>query len=323
MKKVLFFNHKIEKCGVYQYGHRVYDILAKTQEIEYIYKEIDGYDEYIQILSLEGEGSYSVDAIIYNYHGYTMEWLNSDNIQKKVKNIGISHESADYMFDIKINIDPTFPEQEGERYTIPRPIYENIEEIVATPIAESTRKEFIEKYQDSGLPIIGSFGFGFDDKMFWRLIEMINNQYDEAIIKFLIPMAHFSGDINNLDHLDQGCYNVPRKPGIQLMITHEFFTNTELLQFLHSNTMNIFLYKPCNNRSISSTIDYALSARKPIGISDSHMFRHIYSDAICVYKRGIQDICKDSLENCRPFLEKYSNENMRAKFREIVFSVIS
>ena len=69
MKKVLFFNHKIEKCGVYQYGHRVYDILAKTQEIEYIYKEIDGYDEYIQILSLEGEGSYSVDAIIYNYHG--------------------------------------------------------------------------------------------------------------------------------------------------------------------------------------------------------------------------------------------------------------
>jgi len=320
MKKVLFFNHKIEKCGVYQYGRRVYDILAKTQEIEYIYKEIDCYDEYIQILS--PEGSWSADAIIYNYHDSTMGWLNGHTIQKRVKNIGISHESQEYMFDIKINIDPTFAETEGERYTIPRPIYENIDEIVATPIEDSTRKEFIEKYQDAGLPIIGSFGFGFDDKMFWRLIEMINNQYDEAIIKFVIPMAHFGGNMDAIYQMVQGCYSVPRKPGIQLMITHEFFTNTELLQFLHSNTMNIFLYKPCTNRSISSTIDYALSARKPIGISDSHMFRHIYSDAISVYKRGIPDICKDSLETCRPFLEKYSNENMRAKFLEIVFSVV-
>lgn len=310
-------NHKIEKCGVYQYGRRVYDILAKTQEIEYSYKEIDSYTEYIRDID-----TILADAIIYNYHDSTMGWLNGHTIQKRVKNIGISHESQEYMFDININIDPTLEEKAGERYTIPRPIYENIEEIVATPIAESTRKEFIEKYQDAGLPILGSFGFGFDDKMFWRLIEMINNQYDEAIIKFVIPMAHFSGDLKNLDHLDQGCYSVPRKPGIQLMITHEFFTNTELLQFLHSNTMNIFLYKPCANRSISSTIDYALSARKPIGISDSHMFRHIYSDAICVYKRGIPDISQDSLETCRPFLEKYSNENMRAKFLEIVLSVV-
>jgi len=316
MKKVLFFNHKIEKCGVYQYGRRVYDILVKTQEIEYIYKEVDHYNEYIQIL----EGCWPVDAIIYNYHDSTMGWLlNGNLIQKRVKNIGISHESRDYMFDIKINIDPTIQENlRDRRYTIPRPIYENIDEIVATPIEESARKEFIDKYQYAGLPILGSFGFGFDDKMFWRLIEMINNQYDEAIIKFLIPMPHFSGGLKNLDHLDQGCYSVPRKPGIQLMITHEFFTNTELLHFLHSNTMNIFLYKPCMDRSISSTIDYALSARKPLGISDSHMFRHIYSDAISVYKRGIPDICKDSLETCRPFLEKYSNEKMRDKFREIV-----
>jgi hypothetical protein len=316
MKTVLFFNHKVEKCGVYQYGRRVYDILVKTQEIEYIYKEIDGYSEYVQTLS----SFTSVDVIIYNYHDSTMGWLNGSTIQKKVKNIGISHESQEYMFDIKINIDPTIPETPLERYTIPRPIYENIEEIVATPIAESTRKEFIEKYQDANLPIIGSFGFGFEDKQFWRLIEMINNQYDEAIIKFLIPMAHFGGSMAAINEMVQGCYSVPRKPGIQLMITHEFFTNTELLQFLHSNTMNIFLYKLCNDRSISSTIDYALSARKPLGISDSHMFRHIYSDAICVYKRGIPDILQDSLETCRPFLEKYSNENMRAKFREIVFS---
>jgi hypothetical protein len=318
MKTVLFFNHKIEKCGVYQYGRRVYDILVKTQEIEYIYKEINCFDEYIQILSI-----IHADAIIYNYHDSTMGWLNGHTIQKRVKNIGISHESQEYMFDIKINIDPTFAETEGERYTIPRPIYENIDEIAATPIAESTRKEFIEKYQDAGLPILGSFGFGFDDKQFWRLIEMINNQYDEAIIKFLIPVAHFGGNMDAINQMVNVCYSVPRKPGIQLMITHEFFTNTELLQFLHSNTMNIFLYKACNDRSISSTIDYALSARKPLGISDSHMFRHIYSDAICVYKRGIPDICKDSLETCRPFLEKYSNENMRAKFREIVFSVVS
>ena len=72
------------------------------------------------------------------------------------------------------------------------------------------------------------------------------------------------------------------------MIHTDFVNENDLLIFLQSNTMNIFLYDNLHGRGISSTIDYALSVRRPLGISDSFMFRHIYSDEICLYKNSIQ-----------------------------------
>ena len=61
--KVLFLNHKIENCGVYQYGKRMIDILLLDTEIEYIYEEIDCCEEYLNILLKNPD----ISAIIYNY----------------------------------------------------------------------------------------------------------------------------------------------------------------------------------------------------------------------------------------------------------------
>jgi hypothetical protein len=43
---VLFLNHKVQSCGVYQYGLRMYNILKKSNENKYIYCEIENYNEY-------------------------------------------------------------------------------------------------------------------------------------------------------------------------------------------------------------------------------------------------------------------------------------
>lgn len=316
--KVLFINNIYKQCGVYQYGLRIYEILqplgiSPPQDIEYIYREIHHYAEYIQALSENPEIQY----VIYNYHQTTISWLNTNNIQRKVKNIGIIHESPDNLFDIVIQIEPDSLEN-NRHYSIPRPIFENIH--FSEVIVSQTRRDFIQKYTDTSLPIFGSFGFGFEFKGFEKIIQNINEQYEEAIIKFVIPVAHYDGNYNRINEIHNSCFSFPRKPGIKLMITHEFFTNTELLQFLHSNTMNIFLYDTLQNRSISSTIDYALSVKKPLGISDSHMFRHIYDDSICVYKTPIATIMENSVEYCKVFVEKYSHDNMRAKFREILLA---
>jgi hypothetical protein len=66
--KILFLNSKIQNCGVYQYGLRLFDILKKTKTIEYIYTEIDSLDEYNNLSKFY--------VIIYNYHCSTMPWLN-------------------------------------------------------------------------------------------------------------------------------------------------------------------------------------------------------------------------------------------------------
>src|SRR6267378_1963899 len=98
----------------------------------------------------------NIHAIIYNYHGSTMPWLNEHVIQKRVKNIGIPHESNDKFFDIVCNIDPNAPES-ANKYSLPRPIFENVENLLINykPSSNSI-KEFIE-YSEENTQIFGSF----------------------------------------------------------------------------------------------------------------------------------------------------------------------
>jgi len=299
---ILFLNHKIKNCGVYQYGVRLFEIL---KDDTYIYKEIDSYEEYTNISS-----SSQFTIIIYNYHKFTMPWLNKNTIQTVIRNIGIPHESPDDLFDIICNIDPNGPEDVInliKRFSLPRPIYENF---------EINTNAFIDMHKDSDLPIFGSFGFGFENKGFYKIVEMINQQYDNAIIKFVIPIAHFDPDPYTVHKMKQMCIERNIKPGIVLLITHDFFSTNEILTFLQSNTMNIFLYDQMYGRGISSAIDYALSVKKPIGISDSYMFRNIYSDEICLYKHSI-DYCLKHFD-CSTFLKQYSHENMKNKMKKII-----
>lgn len=313
---VLFLNHKVENCGVYQYGKRVNEILQKDPQINYIYKEIDSYYEYCNIL----QDNAGIMAIIYNYHSSTMTWLNSSSIQRAVKNIGIPHESPEHLFDIVCNIDPNAPEIIN-KFSLPRPIYENIEDIVNTISTNEAVDSFINKYTDTNFPIFGSFGFGFDNKGFDKIVKIINEQYDNAIIKFVIPIAHFDTDPNRIHRMRERCIKMNRKPGIILMISHDFFSTSDILKFLKSNTMNIFLYDLMRIRGISSTIDYAISVKKPIGISDSYMFRNIYSDEICLYKNSINDCMKNSTNYLAKFLDEYSHNNLINKFNKILNSV--
>ena len=38
---ILFINHSVIHCGVYQYGKRIYDIIKHDPDSNYIYKEIN------------------------------------------------------------------------------------------------------------------------------------------------------------------------------------------------------------------------------------------------------------------------------------------
>jgi hypothetical protein len=310
---ILFLNHKVKQCGVYQYGLRLFEILKKTDDIHYIYIEVENSHEYnIALIN-----NPNCKSIIYNYHGSTMSWLNQHTIQRKVKNIGIPHESFNDFFDIVCNIDPNEREYVN-RYSIPRPIYENIDEMLQnyTPSTDSI-KEFIE-YSEEGVPVFGSFGFGFNNKGFDRIVKMVTEQYENAIIKLVIPCAFFDPNSNNTPIIMKNrCIQQNIKPSIKLMITHEFFSTEDILKFLQSNTMNLFLYDYLHDRGISSTIDYAISVKKPLGISDSYMFRNIYSDAICLYKTSISNCLDNSVNYYTKYLTEYSHDNMIIKFRTI------
>lgn len=313
---ILFLNHKKKQCGVYQYGHRIYNILKFTKDINYEYYELDSIEEYNNLIS---KNIYY--AIIYNYHPGTMNWLNEHNIRKDILSIAIPHEVNVSFFNITCDIDPDAKET-NIHYSIPRPIFENIEEILSNVnYSSEENKNFINVHINENLPIFGSFGFGFEFKGFDKIVKLINDNYDHAIIKFIIPTADFCYCSNELNEKIRSlCYSLNVKSGIKLLISHAFFTNEEILKFLSNNTMNIFLYDKLDGRGISSAIDYAISVKKPIGISDSHMFRNIYSDEVSVYESSIEYCMENSVNYYNKYLEKYSNENLRNKFKNIFTS---
>jgi hypothetical protein len=48
------------------------------------------------------------------------------------------------------------------------------------------------------------------------------------------------------------------------------------------------------------------------------MFKNIYSDDICLYKKPIREIMNNSQATIDKFCDEYSNEKMRTVFRNIL-----
>jgi len=286
--RILFLNHKKSRCGIYSYGNRLWNIWKKSSENLFTYQEISSLDEYNNIIL-------DYDIIIYNYHCMTMPWLTSYNINTNIKSIGIWHEGP-----INIPFNRVIDLSSG----IPRPIFENIPDSI-----ENTNQEIINflNYSNDGVPIIGSFGFGFDSKGFDKIITNVCQTFDRAIIKLVITISEF-GDIDGsiVKQINQTCYNLLTNPNIELKIINDYLSDNDILYFLNKNSINVFLYKEENNRGISSVIDFALSVNKPICISNSYMFRHIYSNNISINNKTIKECIEHNLDYINNFKQSNS-----------------
>jgi hypothetical protein len=300
---VLFVNHKIKKCGVYQYGVRLFTILKESEKINWVFKEMDCYDEYINEVH-----NTAYDLIFYNYHHQIMQWLNPFNIQKRVKNIGLQHDLVENdIFDTTLRLDCTLDERPN-RYNIQRPIFENVDKLLEnyTPFSEEFA-EFLNYGKDRNIPIFGSFGFGFKRKNFDQIVKYVCDNCDEAIIKFVMPCA----DTEQFDaYIIDECISEMKKPGVNLLINHDFVDEIDIVKFLQTTSMNIFMYETHISAGVSSVIDYALSVKTPIAITNSSWFRHIYSEEIDVGVNNLNHILKHSSSVCDKYREKYSNKNL-------------
>lgn len=133
-------------------------------------------------------------------------------------------------------------------------------------------------------------------------------------------MAHFDPN-PNAERIRQLCFANNVKPGIKVIITHEFLSTPDILAFLKSTDLNIFLYDKMNGRGISSVIDYAISAKTPFAISDSYMFRNVYSDDICLYKNTIHSCIESSKSYINILFEKNKNIHLINKCKNILLSI--
>jgi len=79
------------------------------------------------------------------------------------------------------------------------------------------------------------------------------------------------------------------------------------------------MYDKCENRSISSVIDYAISVNTPIGISNSLMFQHIYNDDICLYNVSIDECIKNNskFRNNIEYMQHFDNVKLIDTFFKV------
>jgi len=305
---VLIINSTEFSCGVYQFGVNLYNLLNSINHptkwhIAYCASRSD---------VLNAVNTYNPNAIIFNYHPCTLPFVSPSLInQTKKACFGVYHEitqeEADSLqpglFHHWICSDPSLVIKNAHISKFSRPIYQGCN---PNPIPQ--------------VPTFGTFGFGFANKGFPKIIQAVQEQYDNAVIKMHIGFAKF-GDPYGVGARQRviESLNLIKKPGISLITSHNFLSTHDLLQFLAKNTANIFLYDDMH-RGISSTIDYALAVRRPIIISKSYMFRHIWDaqPSILIEEKTIPEIVANGFAPLEPFMQAWHPKNLANELTAIL-----
>ncbi len=310
MPTVLFVNHRDQACGVQQAGQKFYSHLELSKN--YVYHYIDPAQEY------EFDHWANVlqpDVVIYNWYtsGVTMPWLTAQKINRqrhRFKQCSIFHEGGyDHMgFDLIFHQDPSYNGEQG----------------FATPIAKLTRPiprytpRFDQSRDVANRPIIKSFGFGLGGKGFTRLAETVCQEFETAELQFNIPFAKFGdesgagarqwrADIESI---------VSQSPGVSCKISHILMPVPELLDWLAESTVNCFFYDENYGRGSSGTVDYALAVGKPIAITRSWQFKHVWQidDSFVYPDQSLKTILSRGTSALDKFHEIWSAEKLIESF---------
>jgi len=303
--KGVFYNSQKALCSIYSSGVMCYDILKNSAMYDLIYSEQQG-----------GLIDYSSDFLVVNYHPAVCNWISQNNLKKyKGKTFCIVTEIGLYsndlapvnpkIFDHYLLIDPTIPET-GNMHAFPRPLIP-----CHVPLHVPTE-----------VPIIGSFGFATPGKNWEQIIDMVHEEFEQAILRINIPKAthvpeHIQNDIIQ-NEVIRPAKKLETKPGIQFELTfHTFETQQDIVNWCAQNTINVFLYNRSNATGLSAVTDQAIIAERPLLVSCHPTFRHIHPYIECSSNISIQDAIRTSLPGVMKMKTNWSGQNFVKKFETL------
>jgi hypothetical protein len=316
--KVLILNHSDKNCGIHQYGVDIFEALRHSK-FEFRYAEVTGKEQILYNI-----GYFKADIVIFNYYPITMPYVDIGfmahirTIWKDIVTMGIMHEvtqeSADgatnALFDYWLCPDPTL--------------------VTPNLICLSTKRLIPNYYNFEStpkIPTIGTFGFGFKDKGFDKVVTKTCEEFDKAIINIHIPNHFLVGDSflssNSCFWMKRRCKNALKKSDVTLNFTHEFLTKTQLLHFLSDNTINCFFYDTNKNKGISSVIDSALAVSRPIALTKCGMFRHITDPRVYIEDNTLKEIIKRGYKILAPLQREWRERSFISDYERILEDVLS
>lgn len=312
MIPVLMISRKATRCGVADYGKRVAAIIKKSTLFHLIFEEISSIDELHRLVAVHQPA-----VVLYNYYPHVLPWITDESIAnlRHLPHIAIYHEAGLFFTpDAIIDINSAATEDiEGRRFVSPRPLFET---------------SYDESFQANDIPKLGSFGFGFPDKNFPMIAYLACTQFREAVVRLNLPFSEYGDPEGHSARFE--VEKVRRviaslNPNVRLEVSHDFLEQTAMLAWLRENDLNVFLYdRHDESRSLSSTIDYALSVRRPIAVSGSAMFRHLshVTPSIRVTDNTLAQIVTNGLEPLRQIFEQHSQTKLIAKYEQAVVHML-
>lgn len=307
--QLLMINSKLKKCGVYQYGSNIFSEISKINNLRA--KQVDVADQRDYEKSLSQNNP---EIILFNYYPATMPWLNREIVKGFcAKKLGILHEMNDKivkelnneLFDVHIVPDPTLNSTRKDVFQAPRLV-----------------KSYCNYFPEPDIPTFGSFGFGFANKGFEKIIDLVQGEYDNAIIKFTMPFNEVVERNGNFaKEVVAKCRERIVKKGITLLINHDFLAERDLLNNLAQNTANIFLYDETISMGISSVLEYAIASRRPLIINKCPMFRHVFNSEsrVLINNKSIKSILRERSTPIIPFLNSWSTANFQMVWESFLF----
>ena len=154
---------------------------------------------------------------------------------------------------------------------------------------------------------------------------MVQKEFDQAVINLNIPFADF-GDKNgaNAKNIAEQCKKLITKPGIRLNVTHEFYDSKRILDFLAKNTINVFLYEDTGNRGLSSAIDNAIAVKRPVAISDSIMFRHLFDvePSVSIPKSSLATVINNGFAPLQKHYDEWNSKDLLWEYERIISAIL-
>jgi SAM-dependent methyltransferase len=334
-KKILFVSHRKARCGVYEFGKRVTDVLQTSRRYAFIRVECSSLAE----LESAVAGN-APDAVMYNYMPSVFPWIAPLVAPKVYRNnvagipvtqIGIIHDVTQHVSDTATGyrnryipggakvINSLF-----DYYIAPDPTL-----LLRNPLVYKTGR-LIPPYQNSfplpPQPVVGSFGFGTPKKGFENIVQLVQEQFDEAVIRLNIPPADFGDpDGARARAIAARCRALITKSGIQLAVTHDFMDHRAMLDYLAQNTVNVFLYEDTGNRGLSSALDNAIAVRRPVAVSDAVMFRHVFDaePSIRVSRNSLPAIINNGFAPLQKHYDEWNEATLLWEYERILSSVFA
>jgi SAM-dependent methyltransferase len=304
-------SHRGERCGVHQFGTRLFQAIQSSDDIDWLYLECADASELIAAAN-------RADILVINHIHSTMPWL--DEALRQIKGptlISVRHEEhfqavemAEIApFDALLCPDPSLLPGDPRIIGLPRFIPEPLIDLPSSPEVFT----------------VGSFGFATPGKGFETLCRLVNDQFDRAMIRINIPPHDQEALVSQAaaDAIAADCRREISKPGIDLQISRQFMSEPELLVFLAQNTINAFAYDKPNAQGISSCTDYALAAGRPLAVSRSPMFRHLHglNPSIILEERPLAAIAAHGFMPLAKLRERFRKDLAGQRWNEAILRV--